>query len=103
VPAFGPPDRWGEKLGAPIVSLTLRLSRAGFEPFRGRGRALVGRRCDAWVRHYSWVDTSSTARLKTGADERESKSNLRRAEFFAPPIRGADAPRASLLPIRLLR
>jgi hypothetical protein len=42
VPAFLPPDRWGEKLGAPTVWLTPRLCRAGFEPFRGRGRALGG-------------------------------------------------------------
>jgi hypothetical protein len=37
-----PPDWWGEKLGAPIVWLTPRLSRAGFEPFRGGGRAPGG-------------------------------------------------------------
>ena len=49
---------------------------------------MMGRRYDSWVRHYSWVDSGSTARLKTGADESESKSNLRRSEFFALPIRG---------------
>jgi hypothetical protein len=29
------PNRWGEKLGAPRMSLTVKLFRAGFEPLRG--------------------------------------------------------------------
>jgi|HubBroStandDraft_6_1064221.scaffolds.fasta_scaffold44979_4 hypothetical protein len=37
--------RWGEELGAPRAVLLFRTIRAGFEPFRGRGkpRRLIAR------------------------------------------------------------
>jgi len=38
-----------------------------------------------------WGDATRTARLKPGADKPGNKIRPRRAEVFAPPIRGASA------------
>src|SRR5260221_3800372 len=61
--------RWGEKLGAPRMSFESGYLRAGVEPYRACGSPLRGLTIQrVQGRSRSLGQTTSTARLKTGAD-----------------------------------
>ena len=48
-----------------------------------------------------WGDATRTARLKPGADKSGNKTSPRRAEVFAPPIRGEAAGHRPFAPFAL--